>query len=134
MPRRLSLFCLFAAWLCASGAVLDGVQVYAWGRMFMAYSHQMPVEQAAAETMDGTKPCPLCLALRHAREQSQHQQPVANVATDVARLILIAEEPAQLVFTREREPWPALAASLPTSRVDPVPLPPPRVLAAGSVI
>lgn len=134
MPRRLSLFCLFAAWLCASGAALEGVQVYAWGRMFCAYVHEMPVQEAAAETMDGNKPCPLCRALREARAQSQRDQPAASVGGDGAKLVLIADEPASLVFAREREAWPIVGAAPSASRVDPVPLPPPRTAVAGQAV
>ncbi|HVU32677.1 MAG TPA: hypothetical protein VHE61_04535 [Opitutaceae bacterium] len=134
MPKRLSIVCLLAAWLCASGAVLDGVQVYAWGRMFLRYTHGMSVAQAAAETMDGSKPCPLCLAVRRAREQSEHQQPVSASGTDAAKLILIADEAPPLVLAREMETWPIVVLGQPPSRRDAVPVPPPRVSAAGLAV
>jgi hypothetical protein len=133
MRRSIALFCLLAAWLCASGAVLDGVQVYAWGRMFMGYARQMPVNQAAAETMDGNKPCSLCLALRRAREQEQHEQPAVALDRDVVKLVLIADEPATLVFARECEPWPPVVAVRPPSRARTVLLTPPRAVAPGWV-
>lgn len=128
MPKRLSAICLFAAGLCASGAALDGLQVFAWARMFCAYAHQMSVQQAATETMDGSKPCSLCRALRRVRNESQRDQPAAYIAGITTKLILIADKPARLVFAREREAWPDVHAGAMPCRVDPVPLPPPRAL------
>lgn len=102
MPKCFSALCLFAAWLCASGAALHGVQFYAWGRMVVAYAREMPVIEAVAEAVDGSKPCALCLALRHVREESQHEQPAATSDTCAAKVVLITEEPTALVFNRGR--------------------------------
>ena len=34
MRKNLAITSLLFAWLCANGALLDAVQVFAWGKMF----------------------------------------------------------------------------------------------------
>lgn len=125
MPRRLSFIALFAAWLCASGAMLDVVQVFAWTRMFTRYAEAMPIEAAAVETLDLTKPCPLCLAIRRARDESQRQQPV-DVAANAGKIVLVVHEIEPVLFAPPREPWADALTDTPSSWIAPTPVPPPR--------
>lgn len=125
MSRRLSIVALFAAWLCASGAMLDLLQVAAWARMFTRYAQSMPVEEAACETVDPQKPCALCLAVRRAREKTK-QDAAASVATDTGKLVLVLHEEEPIVFAPEFAPWPEAIVSIPDSWRDAVPVPPPR--------
>lgn len=130
MPRRLSIIALFAAWLCASGAMLDVVQVFAWAKMFTRYTQAMPVGEAAAETFDPSKPCRICLAVRRARDESKSEQP-ARIATDVHKVVLVFHEVEAVVFAHNLEGWPETQiAELNTWRA-PVPVPPPRRIATG---
>ncbi len=125
MSRRLSLIALFAAWLCASGAMLDVVQVFAWARMFTRYAETMPVGEAALETMDASKPCPICMAVRRARQESKPKQP-ASIAGSTTKLDLVCHEAEAPVFAREPEAWPDVGTPTPGARREPVPVPPPR--------
>lgn len=127
--KRLSIIALFAAWFCASGAVLDVAQVFAWGRMFSEYSQSMSVEAAAIETMDGSKPCPICLAIRRAREESARQHAPAGIATHSVKLDLVFHDVPSPYLARPNEGWIEVAASTPQVRHDRVPTPPPRFVA-----
>lgn len=124
----LSVLCLLLAWLCANGAVLDVMQVVAWGRMFAHYVNDMPVETALTRTFDPGKPCELCLAVQKARAAGREQSPAPTPGSSV-KLALISQE------TEPMAP-PAMPRSelegLPVRgvvRCDPVPVPPPRGVA-----
>jgi hypothetical protein len=126
VSKRLSCICLFSAWLCASGALLDLTQVFAWARMFAGYSRTLPLREAAVMTMDPDKPCPICLAVRRAREAESRQQPPAmpSIVQKMPLLAQVRNEP--FVFHRDRPAWPdAPPARAPSWRA-PVPVPPPR--------
>lgn len=131
MPRRLSIIALLAAWLCASGAMLDGVQVFAWTRMFVRYAQQTTIAEAAAETMDASKPCPICLAVRKARASSNDEAPVV-ISRNLERVVLLFHEVPPVVFAPEGAPWPHPTQTTAESWSAPVAVPPPRadVLAA----
>lgn len=133
MSKRLSIIALFAAWLCASGAMLDVVQVFAWARMFTGYVHTMPLAEAASETLDADKPCPICQAVRRAREDSTNQQPV-NAASSVEKLLLAFETTEPVMLAREMESWPESREHTPLSWRAPVPVPPPRINATDSAV
>jgi hypothetical protein len=121
----LCIIALLAGWLCASGAMLDVVQVFAWARMFTGYARAMPVAEAAIETMDPNKPCPICLALRHAREESKQEQPATELAA-AEKLVLVFDAAEPVVLVREQERWPKIRELQPLSWRSAVPVPPPR--------
>ena len=123
--RILCASCLLLAWLCANGAVLDLMQVFAWGRMFAGYAHQMPVKTALAETFDPARPCPLCVAVQQARKAGDEPKSVP-APTLAAKLVLISH-------SSEAVAPPAIPGCRLESisidaaeRYDPVPVPPPR--------
>lgn len=126
MPRKFSIVCLFVAWLCASGAMLDVAQVFAWTRMFATYAQSLPVGEAAVETLDGSKPCPICLAVRRARANAKDPQ-TPGVVRSAEKMILSLSRAEPVVFAPERETWPPSIALTAESRPSPVPVPPPRV-------
>ena len=125
MPRRLSLIALFAAWFCASGAMLDIVQVFAWAKMFAGYAQTESVGQAAVEAMDPGKPCQLCLAVRRAREES-NRDASASLPAAAEKLVLAFQEEVPAVFSRETIAWTDAVIRTPSSWARPVPVPPPR--------
>lgn len=121
----LCVSCLLLAWLCANGAVLEVMQVFAWGRMFAGYVHEMPVQTALIRTFDPGKPCALCLAVQKARA-TEREQPAVPPPASAVKLVLIAQQ------TESMAP-PAMPGnrleSLPVRgavRRDPVPVPPPK--------
>jgi hypothetical protein len=123
--RLLCALGLLLAWLCANGAALDLMQVFAWGRMFAGYAHEMPVETALARTFDPAQPCPLCRAVQAARRAGREHSP-ASPPVPAAKLILISQPPEAVrppaVPGRRLDTGPVGAAV----RHDPVPVPPPR--------
>lgn len=121
--RRFIHLSLLSAWLCASGAMLDVAQVFAWGRMFAGYVQRESLSEAAHETFDPGKPCAICRAVRQAREASA---PVAPRAGGSERLILISEIPAEFVAPAATPAWPLPGSWLAELRVNEVPVPPPR--------
>lgn len=77
MRRRLaSLLLATAALLTAVGGPLDALQWVAWSGMLWQRSADQGVSAAVASTFDGEHPCPLCCAVREAREH-QPDEPQA---------------------------------------------------------
>jgi hypothetical protein len=125
--RRVAIPALLLAWLCANGAFWDLTQVFAWSRMFAGYAQTLGVAAALRETFDPAKPCDLCRVVQKARSDDEAQRP-ASAPADAARFDLIHEpagEPIAAGATRFAA-WPTVIDHQLPSRVDPVPLPPPR--------
>ena len=128
MPRRIASVCLLCAWLCASSAVLDVAQVFAWARMFGGYARTESVLEAARDTFDPGRPCALCRAVSRAREEAGRQAAVPR-QSGTEKLILVIERPPVFLAARDREGWPAPSAAASSSRSAEVPVPPPRACA-----
>ncbi len=128
MRRRVSTLALLLAWLCANGALLDGVQVFAWAKMFRDYARVLPAAQALRLTFDGTKPCEICCLIHQAEETRREQLPRdAALGGGTEKLLLVSEAPAPIVIAAPASAWPAPADTAGLTRTDPVPVPPPRV-------
>lgn len=125
MFKRVSSICLLFAWLCASGTLLDSIQVFAWGRMFVGYARTMSIAEAAAQTFDPGKPCPICLAVRRAREAEPRNQSAA-VPTSVVKTLLAPVQSEPFIFPLICPEWPDADSIMMVSWLPPVPVPPPR--------
>ncbi len=126
MRSKCSIVCLLFAWLCANGALLDVVQVFAWGKMFSENARTMPVCAAVSATFDPARACELCLSVATAKDAAEKQLPGAVERTGADRLLLALDAPVRPVFVTPSADWPATLASVAPSRTDPVPVPPPR--------
>lgn len=126
MRKKFSIACLLFAWLCANGALLDAVQVFAWAKMFSGYAETMSLSAAFTETFDPAKPCELCLGVAAAKEAAKSQFPATPERSE-EKLLLALHTPALPIFVSPSADWPVTLASVPPSRTEPVPLPPPRV-------
>ncbi len=125
MFRRLPALSLLLAWLCASGAMLDVAQVFAWTRMFAGYVRSDSIAVAARETFDPEKPCEICRAVSRAREaQGQHGTAVPSAAAE--RIVLILDSSAAFVADAAERGWPESPPARAQVRVADVPVPPPR--------
>ena len=124
MPRRFGIIALICAWLCASGALLDGMQAVAWARMFAGYARTMPLGEAAAETMAGGRPCSICRAVEKARETGGWQQKALNVTSE--RLLLFCERVDPPIMPVTVPEWQAGEPGLPQAPIVSVAVPPPR--------
>ncbi|HEY5078373.1 MAG TPA: hypothetical protein VII43_00945 [Opitutaceae bacterium] len=129
MLRRLPTLSLLCAWLCASGALLDVAQVFAWTRMFVGYARTESIAAAARETFDPAKPCALCCAVGNAREASRRHGPAVPAAAS-ERVVLILERPASFVAEADGKSWPEARSACAPARVGDVPVPPPKAEAA----
>jgi len=129
MSRRLPAICLLAAWLCASGAMLDVAQVFAWARMFAGYARTESILAAAEETFDPAKPCAICCAVCKAREAaSQHAPAVPSPGRD--KIVLIFESAAPFVAESAQRAWPEVPSTRAVLRDADIPVPPPKAVAA----
>jgi hypothetical protein len=125
MSRRLPAISLFCAWLCASGAMLDVTQAFAWTRMFAGYARNESVVSAVKDTFDPGRPCALCRAVSKAREASnQHGPSVPSAGGD--RMILISERPDRFVVLTDEKVWPEACSCCAAIRTGDVPVPPPK--------
>jgi hypothetical protein len=127
LRKKFSIACLLFAWLCANGALLDAVQVFAWGKMFSENARAMSVVKALNATFDPAKPCEMCLGVAAAKETAKQQLPASVERASADKLLLALHAPALPVFVSLSADWPATLASVPPSRTEPVPLPPPCV-------
>lgn len=125
MRKTLPTFALLLAWLCANGALLDAVQVFAWAKMFAGYAETMSVPTALRKTFDPSQRCEMCLGVAAARESTQGQVP-QTVEHTAEKLLLALHRPAKIVFTPPAADWPPALASVAPTRRDEVPVPPPR--------
>lgn len=127
MFRRLSAIILMAAWLCASGALLQIAQVYAWTRMFSGYVQCCGLEDAAVRTFDPAHPCAICRAIERAAEQrSRHDAPNAQDLASV-KLLLVCETTDTVVPPRDMPGWATAETAALPGPVREVAVPPPRV-------
>jgi hypothetical protein len=124
--KNLSIAGLLLAWLCANGALLDGLQVFAWGRMFAGYAGSMSVGAALRETFNPQKRCELCVTVAAAKSTTEASAP-AQIERTAQRIDLVCDEPEAIVFAAVVRDWPAALASVAPERVDAVDVPPPRV-------
>lgn len=127
MLKRLPSAALLLAWLFANGALLDAVQVLAWGRMFAGYAETMDVRAALARTFDPSRPCHLCRNVAKAREQAKSQLPAA-AERSAEKLILALHRPAPVILSPVTETWENPSPAVGPIRSDPVPVRPPRRL------
>ena len=126
MRKNLSIAGLLLAWLCANGALLDSVQVLAWGRMFASYAETMSVTAALRETFNPDKPCELCLRVADAKHHAEQSAP-AQIERTVSRIDLVCDAPETFVFTPVVRDWPDVPSSAAPARIRVVDVPPPRV-------
>jgi hypothetical protein len=125
VQRKVAILSLLLAWLCANGALLDGVQVFAWVKMFAGYNQTMSVAAALRETFDPAKPCEMCLGVAAAKDAAKKQVP-QTVEFSAEKITLAFETANKIVLTPMPEPWPPMVAVVPQSRSEAVPVPPPR--------
>ncbi len=126
MRKKLSITCLLFAWLCANGALLDAVQVFAWGKMFSENLQTMRVATAFQATFDPARACHLCVSVASAKDTAKQQLPGSVERTSGEKLVLALHAATRPVFISPSADWPVTLASVAPSRTDPVPVPPPR--------
>jgi hypothetical protein len=124
--KPLSIVSLLFAWLCANGALLDAVQVFAWGKMFSENARTMDLREALSATFDPAKACDLCLSVAAAKDTAGQEQPAQVEQASADKLLLALHTPARPFFVSPVADWPETLASVAPSRTESVPVPPPR--------
>lgn len=118
---------LFLAWLCANGALLDVVQVFAWTRMFTTYAQAAPLSVALRQTFDPTKACELCQDVASARDDLGRKNLPPVDGGSEKQLLLANHVFAEIILNAPADGWPAVLTTAAPSRSERVPVPPPRV-------
>jgi hypothetical protein len=125
MSRRVASLSLLCAWLCASGAMLDVAQVFAWARMYAGYARTESIVASARDTFDPGKPCAICRALSRAREACGLPAPAAAPAAP-EKIVLILERAEPFIALADDPAWPEAPAARALAFASEVPVPPPR--------
>jgi hypothetical protein len=125
--KRIPSLALLLAWFAANGALLDVVQVLAWGRMFADYAQTLDTRAALERTFDPAKPCQLCRQVSRARDDAKSALP-AGAERSSEKLVLALQKPNPVLFFRETETWNLPPSAKGPRRSDPVPVPPPKRL------
>ena len=130
MRRKIQLICLLSAWLMATGSQWDMVQVFAWGRMFASYARGMPLTAALGQTFKPDNMCPICRAVKAAKQQ-QDESPATSYKDELGKILLVFEPAPQVVVARPSfSSWsPSDQVMIDLGRSAP-PVPPPRNPAA----
>ena len=129
MFRRVSAASLLCAWLCASGALLDLAQAFAWGRMFAGYARAGSVASALTRTFDPCRPCAICRAVSRARDDSRTRAP-AVASAGAQKMVLVLDAPPPFAAPFAPQGWPVPPSTRGEVRGDDVPVPPPRAALA----
>lgn len=124
-PRgRLSA--ILFAWLLATGAHWDCVQVVAWTRMMFENAQAMPIEAAVARTFAVEGMCGACRLVETAKRDADGASAVAGQLVEKAPLVL---QPASgwSLTPPDAIPLALVAWAVPPTWRDAPPVPPPRV-------
>lgn len=123
--KRSQIFVVLLAWVMATGAQWDLVQVFGWGRMIANHSRNMTLIDAVKKTFDGEM-CNVCLAVKAAKQQESRTTVPSGKFE--GKIILVYQPTTEVILTApdssgwphgDREPLSALRSAPPT--------PPPRV-------
>ena len=82
--RRTPVIAMLCAWLLASGVQWDLAQLFAWGRMTVAYSRTMSLREAVRLTFTPDNWCDVCRFVSAARGQGDGQSPDTPPPQDTA--------------------------------------------------
>ena len=124
MPRAFQSWVVLIAWLLATGAQWDLLQVIAWGRMFAGYSETMRVSEAAKKTFGGEMCC-LCKAVKKAKEQQRDLPSPDSVKVKFVLILQMAQSPILAIPVGRDWSWSRLRPTVEPR--DPPPKPPPRI-------
>ena len=127
MRRRIPLFALLLAWLCANGAVWNVVQLVGWAKMFHDNAQVMSTAKAFQITFDGSKPCEMCHISQAAQETAREQLPRDADLGGSDKIFLAFHVTAPLVLHAPDTTWPGVVHDTGLTRTEPVPVRPPRV-------
>ena len=130
MRRQFQLCCVLLGWFTATGSQWDCMQVFAWARMLTTYAQTMPIATAAELTFDADKPCPLCNAVKSAKQQQEN----AGVPDGKAdQKVLLIFQPVSTVFclAEGTTRWSSNESVILSADRSAPPTPPPRGVTAA---
>ena len=128
--KKLQISFLLLAWVAATGAHWDVLQVVAWGKMMAEnFAEMMSVGSAVEQTFAPGSSCPLCKMVSQAKQQERKQEgPGPTEAKAVVKMILYLQENATVPTPEISLQRYALveAREISYGRAQP-PIPPPKV-------
>src|SRR5947199_7590809 len=121
MVRSSGRYFLGFALCCSMGAPWLVLQSVAWANMLVDSSQRYSLQQAIAQTFSGDHPCDLCkrISSRTTNDANQHSQFVSHPDLICATMGLVLV-PVKLMFHYPTAP------TIPITRADSPPSPPPR--------
>lgn len=115
------------AWLLASGALWDVVQIGAWTRMWIDNVRTQSATAALAATFSAEAMCGVCRTVQAAKRGAREDQPASLPLLDKAPLLPLRESGLRVVPPAASGWWRAFEAVY-RAGDPPVPLlPPPRM-------
>lgn len=117
-------FLLVSALFVSIGGHFALVQTFAWGNMFIKYSHGSSAGEAAVKTFNGENPCHLCTLVKESKKEEE-KEPLLKTAVkmEVALPVPVRlKEPVGRTIVLSVPPY----AGLMTDVCLGVPLQPPR--------
>jgi hypothetical protein len=94
VPKRFPLLAIFFAWLLATGAQWDFLQVAGWSRMLFENSQRMSLSQAIDTTFSGQM-CAICKAVNQAKQRQNATLPNEK---EFSKFVLIYQPTPSLFF------------------------------------
>ncbi|MDB4265406.1 hypothetical protein N9891_01510 [bacterium] len=108
----------------------NALQLFAWSKMFVDYSAERSLTEAAEMTFDGEHPCPLCAAIAETRKEEK-EEPAAPREQGKERDELFPQAPIVIKsrgFTKAKVGPPSPTPLLTDARFVPeLPTPPPQL-------
>lgn len=113
--------------LYLSGAHWVMMQTVAWTTMVVERSGEMGLPEAVESTFSGEKPCGMCKAIAHGKEEEQKQAPEIPLLKAFKEVQFVSSEAAVLPERRLLGAWtPVELEQSSTRRAEAPLLPPPR--------
>lgn len=113
----------------ATGAQWDLLQTFAWGRMMVNYSREMPLSQAVTKTFDGEM-CGICRVVANAQKQEQSRSNLPETKIESKILFYFQTVPKVIVGEPDSVAWFPGDSSATTELRWAPPVPPPRLASA----
>ena len=127
MRRRITIFSLCLAWLCANGAVAHTAQLFAWSQLIIDFSRRLPAAQAFSEKCDDRHLCPICLAVQQAEDDARNH-PLSSENINEQKLVLACQIVPEVVSPQEEKVLLSPSDLSAPLRTEPVRMQPPRNL------
>lgn len=108
----------------------SALQVIAWSGMLVTYSARAGIEVGIRETFDGEHPCPMCSAIKAAKERAQNTHHLSALSPTSRLLAIPCVAAVECPPVRPTFDLSSHEAAPPCAGRHPPPVPPPRRITA----